>query len=468
MTDPDEVPLSGHASPGDAPPPASGQSPLPLPVAPRAHPATTAPRREKAPDGSKISLEELVSWLGQADQDDGAPGEEAPVEETHQSRESRKFRRTESAAAKAVRAAGVTEEPPLDERPSPRNGSARHGEGAIIPELTPRGARLNPRAPSLFSSLAAQCVILGLMVSCYALGRMTLAGRVPAAAQTGAATAGGKESRPAHGIPEPVMGVLDQALTAQSAGDPEKAFNLLEQVRSGGEHVNGLDFELGWLAYRRGDYPTALVALNRSIADGEEVGAAYDLRGLIAGQQRPGLGGDDFESATQERPFDAIAFFHWGEALRRNGKPRQALVHLQQALARAQSPAAQSLYGLKIRLTQIELGEEKDFAPALAAALARPQLVPEWLLTAAAQEMHAGNYAAAAAHLESVRQIGGPAALGLSLQDYFFQGYAEKPGLAAIYAQTVGRPGPAATPAAFPAVALPSPVAVQDLNRGPR
>jgi tetratricopeptide (TPR) repeat protein len=334
--------------------------------------------------------------------------------------------------------------------------------------------RENRPASNFFSSLAAQCVVVGLMGSCYLLGRMTLPGRIPAAVPPNAA-AEGKEPATPLGVPEPAMGVIDQALAAQNAGDSENAFRLLDQLRRDGGHINGLDFQLGWLAYQRGDYPGALLALNRSIAEEEEVGSSYDLRGLIAGGPRPGMTAD-FEAATQANPFDAIAFFHWGEALRRSGKPRQALIRLRQALDRAQTPATQSLFGLKIRLAEIELGEEKNFAPALAAALARPQPASEWLLTAAAQEMRGGNYSAAAAHLEEARQVSGSAVIGSALLDYFFQGYADKPEMAGVYAEIPGPPmppmppAPAAFvgPAGLPAVALPAPIAAPEANRGPR
>jgi tetratricopeptide (TPR) repeat protein len=253
------------------------------------------------------------------------------------------------------------------------------------------------------------------------------------------------------------MGLIDQAVDAAAAGDAKKAAAVLDQVRHTSGHIDGLDYQLALLAFASGDFPSAMLSLNRSIAEGEEVGACYGQRGLIANQRGPARGLHDFEAATQSAPFDAKGFFYWGEALRRSGKPQEALIHLRQAVERASTPAEQANYQLKVRLTQIELGREKEFAPELAAEMALARPPGDWVLTAAAQDMHSGNFAAAAADLNRARQLMDPAQLSGALRDYFFQGYRTEVPLARIYSEimlpsTPSEPTP--TPAATPAEAL--------------
>jgi hypothetical protein len=464
MADADENAPFDTAAPGGAPPPA------PLPKAPRANPPTVGQRREKAPSGAKMTMGEVVAWLGRMDLGPDRPDEEPSGPEVQPTRESRQFRRMQSAAARAARmAAARAHEGAAAEAGFPEDGAPRTEDGAIIPELTPRGERrVNPPAAGLFSNVVAQCIVLVLMGLCFVLGRVTLPARPPAAVRGAAPAVGSKEPAAGNGVPGPTMALLDQALAAQN-NDPGKAVKLLERLRGGGQHISGLEYELGWLAYRNANYPEALLALNRSIAQGEEVSESYDLRGMITGGRLSGLGTLDFEAATQANPFAANAFFHWGEALRRVGKPRQALVHLQQALDRAQTPGARTVYELKIRLTQIELGEEEDFAPALAAALAQPQPATEWLLTAAAQELHNGNYRAATASLERARQFGNLPFLSAALRDYFFLGFAERTEIADEFAKIFGQPAPAPPTVIpeLPAVSFPAPPTAPATNPVP-
>jgi tetratricopeptide (TPR) repeat protein len=165
------------------------------------------------------------------------------------------------------------------------------------------------------------------------------------------------------------------------------------------------------------------------------VAAAYRLRGTLlnrVGGATRGIG--DFEQATQIDPFDAQNFYFLGEALRRAGKPQEALVRLKQAFDRLREPAFESEYRLKIRLTQIELGEEQEFVPEMAQRLAENPPPPDWLLTAAAVDMEHRDFAAAATHLERARQYMDKQVFALRMRDYFFYSYRIYPPLARFFA----------------------------------
>jgi tetratricopeptide (TPR) repeat protein len=450
MDDPDDVPASVPAPAGAEP--SAPAAPKPLPKAPRVN-TILADRKDSA--GPKVSLDDLINFLRRFE---GAPGSQpgAGAQQPNVSKEQRKFRKFDAAAAKPAQpppgaAGGEASAAPID--PATDNpeglkaaGAARADDGSIVTGVTFKGAR-KPKVQTRNALLGflMQGVALLLMVACFFLGRVTVTpGALKPAPARAAADQPPKAMSPAD------MNQLDQGIAAESAGDARKAAAIFERLRHGATHINGLDYQSAWLAYQMGDMESAHTLLDRSIVEGENVGESYDLRGLIANQRQARHGLHDLEAATQTDPFDAGGFFHWGEALRRLGKPQEALVHLIQAAERADSPAARATYLLKARLTQIELGQQEQFAHELAAEMALPKPPVEWVLTAAAQDMHNGDYPAAVADLNRARQLMDPSQLALELRDYFFMEYADKEALKGIYAEILGPPAagrPARTPA---------------------
>jgi tetratricopeptide (TPR) repeat protein len=492
MADSDDAP-----SPGGTPPSGAASSPVgtpePLPKAPRINPPTAAQRRgETSAAGPEepvedIDLEDLVAWARSLDGTAAAPSppaeHQAPRSHSRRrqlSHEKRKFHKFDPVAAKPehppleAREGEAVERPP-DAENDPPAGAGDDDEEVRVAVGDPRQGLRRTKAPprSLLSSLAIQGFIVFLMGASFYLGRLTLPTN-PATPAKKAAPIPAESDKAPDILSAPIMSLLDQAIAAENAGDAKKATALFDQARHDGGHIQGLDYQLAMLSYHSGDLPSALLMLNRSLAEGENAGQSYGLRGMIANRKGPAKGLHDFEAGTQADPFDPTSFFYWGEALRRTGQPREALVHLLQASQRARSAAELATYQLKVRLTQIELGQDKEFAQELAAQMASSHPAPEWVLTAAALDMHREDYAAAAADLARAEQLMDRAALAQALRDYFFYSYADKPQLAALYAAILPplpKPAPAVITPAEPlptdiASLLPPPSALQ-LNASP-
>ena len=121
---------------------------------------------------------------------------------------------------------------------------------------------------------------------------------------------------------------------------------------------------------------------------------------------------------------------------------------------RLREPVLEAQYRLAIRLTQIELGQEQAFATEMASQLAENPPAPDWLLTAAAVELHRNNLAAAASYLDKASGLMDKELFNMRLRDYFFYSYRFEKSLARFY-RPAASPAPAAAPApsASPAAA---------------
>ncbi len=236
------------------------------------------------------------------------------------------------------------------------------------------------------------------------------------------------------GLPDGDVELIDQAVQAEKAKDYPKAIATLERAQHEAGHIYGMNYHLAELCYKVNDVARVLPLLNLSIAQGEEVAACYSFRGMLSGQSdRTDRSPGDLEKATQMDPFNARYPFAWGEALRRAGKTEQALEQFRRAADRVQEPALSGAYALKIRLTQIELGRQEEFAARMANQLELSPPPVDWLFTAAAVEMHRSNFPAAAEILARIRGLIGGTAMALQLQDDFFTSFAHESELARFF-----------------------------------
>ena len=308
------------------------------------------------------------------------------------------------------------------------------------------------RSPTVV--LLTQFLVFALIVGSFFLGRATVSRPSAVSATPAPANAGG-EKAPVL-LPPELVAKVDQANAAETAGDYKRARELLGEVQQAGGRIDGLDFHLAELAYAAHDWPAVLPLLNASILEGEKVANAYNLRGTVIGQ-RSGLakGLADLQLATELDPFDAKFAFFVGESLRRQGKPQAAQPYLRRALDRLSDPAQEEFYRLKLRLAQIESGQEQLFAGELAAKLAMNPPPIDWLFTAAAEELHRGNVPAAAGDLAKAQSLYTPTEMNARLSDYYFYSFADNKELASIF-QSLGHPAPSpsATASLGPALKL--------------
>ncbi len=248
--------------------------------------------------------------------------------------------------------------------------------------------------------------------------------------------------------------LIDHAMAAIQDSHFEEATEDLDKVEASGEHVRGLAFQRAQLASFAGENTRALLLLNEALNDSEDLSEAYSLRATLSSRKAVfrGAGTNDYETASKLDPFDAHTFFYWGSALRRVGKSQEAIHRIQQAIDRLREPLAEGFYRMCLRVTQVEVGQEKEFADELARQLALPHPSIDWLFTAAAIALRDGKYDAAAGFLDRAEACGDPEGFKLRLQDFYFAQFSTRKELAPYFAKLVPpRPTAASSPASFAA-----------------
>ncbi len=285
-------------------------------------------------------------------------------------------------------------------------------------------------------TMAIQFLVFAALVGSFFVGRATVPNAAPAPRTAAGNPVVMKDGQSPDGkslgiLSDELLAKVDDEAAVEFSGDPRRAFELLQSVKDGGGRIVGLDYHLALLAYASGDLPKVLPLLNLSISEGEEVAACYNLRGTMT-NRRGGIdhGIPELEMASKLDPFDARYAFFLGEALRRGGKPLAALTALRKALYRLREPMSDSFYRLKIRLTQVELGQEADFADEMKAELTQIPPAADWVLTAAAVELHRGNIPAAKGYFDQAKSLLPERELLIRLRDYYFFSFAHEKELA--------------------------------------
>lgn len=432
-----EPPPSSQEQAGDLRPP-SANAPTHLAPAPRVHP-TAAHHPSNESQTKQLSPEKVqaaLKWLqnqGKLNLDAASPTtQQASHEQTSRARlskDQRKFHKFDpehpnpppSVPEEVDDSPSTLTLPEVQTENSPRGMTAE--QFAFMRRLADEASERRRWIALVLAVLAFLLVTAAFVVS------HSTAFRKMIASQESSDSAQKLTSLPE--VPRPqspeVTDSLDQAMAAEQAGDYPKAIELLERVQREPGHVNGLNYRLASACYKADQTGRVIPLLNLSIAAGEDLAACYSLRGTLSNQvegtvQEP----SDLEIATRLEPFNAHYFFLWGEALRRAGKPRLALVQLERAATRLQEPALVDPYALKIRLTQIELGEDQSITTEMAAKLKDSPQPLDWVLTAAAVEMQRGNFPAAAGFLDQARALHGEHVVLRELQDVFFKKFAHE------------------------------------------
>ena len=355
MPDPSGEPVPPPQEPPPPPRPVpSAATPAHLAPAPRIHPAAVhLPKEPPAIPPPPPDLRATLEWLRQYGKLDIEPegltpaqAQAALVTRAQLSRDQRKFHKfdpehpTLAASDETVphRAGAVLSNEPSDESSSaddyPR-GISREQIAYI------RRLRADTTERRLQVSLGIAVVAFLLVAAAFLAKSPTVwklfaaSPPIPAAAPTPSGT-----FDPTRALSAGVLALLDQAMAAESAANYSQAIDLLDRAEREAGHIYGLNYRRAFLCYKANAMTRVVPLLDLSISQGEDVAACYSLRGTLSNQaestsQEPG----DLEKATRLEPFNARYFFAWGEALRRAGKPRLAVVQLQRALARLQEPA---------------------------------------------------------------------------------------------------------------------------------
>ena len=444
-----EGPSSDTTDPGQNVPPVA----RPVAPAPRVNPPNINASKEAPPAGGPPGFNDFLEWMRSQVGGETAPG---PTGQRGLiPKEKKKFQRRDLEAKD-----DAPPTPPPAPEPAAKQTPAQEANppsvAAPIPTAAPDAT--TPAKPALVSSeplsprvrrqqgnaqrkswlgVLIQLGVLVLLIGSFLVGRLSVPKVAPVSSSAPAApeivNSDGKETT--NLLSDENVSLIDQAMAAEQDYNFKKADELFDKIKASGAHVPGLSFQLAQLAVFEGDYFKALPLLNEAIAKGENVADAYNLRATLS-NRRPSLrnnGLNDYDTATKVAPFEARNFFYWGAALRRVGKDQAAIVRLQQAIDRLREPELESSYRLALRLTKIEAGQEKDFADELAKQLALPNPGMDWLITAAAEEIHRGNFAAAAGYFDKAAQRGDPESFSLRLRDFYLVQFQDEKELARFY-----------------------------------
>ena len=460
---------------GDTPnPPPATPPPDPtrgvLPVAPRANPPSVFNQKATPPAPEPPGFKEFAEWMRALS---GGTAEETPATAGRPliSKDQKKFSRktleiTPPPSTEAVQPVATPEASPsqTSSEKTVENASVKAPLHPLqVPLVIERKRRESTAVKSPMLVLLTQCLVFVLLIGSFFLGRATVPKNVTPKLLTAPAVPVVTQDGKTSGIlPAALASKIDQANSLQSKGDYKGAVPLLEDVQQQGGYVYGMDYHLALINYAAGDLPRVILLLNKSIAEGEEVAASYNLRGTLFNRQGVNQGLSDLKLAAQLDPFDAKYAFFVGEALRRQGKPQAAMEYLQQAVDRLNEPYEEGIYRLKYRLALLEAGREQEFTLQLEAKLMLNPPPVDWLFTAAAAELHRGNIPGAAGFLDKAQAQISREEMNARLRDYYFYSFAQEKGLARFFAPlnqrsvTTTQPSiamPTSSPSAFPSFA---------------
>lgn len=417
------------------PPESAGKN---LTVAPRANPPSVFNQKSPTPAVLPAGMAEFMDWMRKFAGGSPLPEEGAPAGRTLIPKEQKKFSRqapessrTAPASSGAALVARSGSEGEASANPPGSGQDAGIGDAPgrpAPPEPTAEDRRRRskerpPKSPAVVLSI--QFLVFGFIVGSFFLGRATVSRQSGSAKlDSGTNTTVSDQGVPVT-LPAGLAAKIDLANAEEKSGNFAHARVLLEEVQRAGGHVEGLDYHLALLAYESGDAPRALILLNTVTTQPGEAADAYNLRGIMM-EHAAGLGKGlpDLERAAQFEPFNARHAYYVGEVFRRMGKPQAALDYLTQALHRLREPSLQGIYEAKLRLAQLEAGQEQAFSGELASQLTLDPPSVDWLFTAAAVELHRGNAAAAAGYLDKARAATSREDMASHLRDYYFSSFA--------------------------------------------
>lgn len=186
--------------------------------------------------------------------------------------------------------------------------------------------------------------------------------------------------------------LIESGLAAEKRGDWPEAVDRFLAAKRKNLTVPGILFHIGKGSFDRGDIDGADTALGHAIKFGENLPVANQLRALIAVRRHDlSAAARYFEAATAAEPFVADLFYYWGETLRLDQHPREAIQRYQQAVQRTPSTQDTTLCQFKIRLARIEASEAASVATEVEEARRAGPLSVDWLMTDAALQLHGGN-----------------------------------------------------------------------------
>jgi tetratricopeptide (TPR) repeat protein len=224
---------------------------------------------------------------------------------------------------------------------------------------------------------------------------------------------------------------VDKGYESLANGNPMEAVERFQAAKDIDPRLPGVYVEMG-LAWSRMKNPVeADTMFLKAIRTGEDAPRAHYHRGvLLAGAGSFPESFQEFRSATELAPFDPYPWFFWGEALRAQGKPAEAVEKLQKAEVRAVEQSDLFVIRTKRLLCMIE-AQSPEVEAHIDSELAKSEPGGEWLLAAAAHRLRHEQYAEAGPLLQRAKAALQPLFFRYLLADKFFDLYRGRPEVAA-------------------------------------
>ncbi len=227
---------------------------------------------------------------------------------------------------------------------------------------------------------------------------------------------------------------IDDAFTAFKAGRFADARALFATMR---DRAPSLRTAGAWNEFFAGNYSQSESQVLQQIREGIDAADAYFLLGLLRATREdyPGAG-QAFAAAAALDPTRAETQFLWGDTLRREGRPREAIAHFRAAIRRNRQETNESFFQYKLTLSQLEAGGEEaaeaeknlpSSAESIAAASGFVQLA------LAAQALTRGQAGAASERLSAARKTLEPALFRIGLQDPIWTAERSRPEFAEFF-----------------------------------
>ena len=484
MADSDGSPPDTTSDPSITPP-----SPAARPVAPapRSNPPNINAGKDKPAPAGPPGFNDFLEWMRTMSGDAPAPTAD---QRTLIPKERKKFQRQDT----ETRAEKLVPTPPAPSAPVEKAPDAPSAptEPSAIPVMPTAEVRTSQDAPrtaaaepaqervrrgqqaatqrNLWVNVLIQAGMAALLVVSFFVGRASVK-KVAAPAAAPAApemtTQDGKITTNVLSAANATL--IDHAMAAIQDSRFKEATEDLDKVQASGEHVRGLAFQRAQLAAFAGENNRAVPLLNEALNEGENLGETYNLRATLSSRTSVfrGAGSNDYETASKLDPFEARTFFYWGSALRRAGKSQAAIGHIQQAIDRLREPTAEGFYRMCLRVTKVEVGQEKEFSDELARQLALPHPNIDWLFTAAAIALRDAKYDVAAGLLDRAEACGDPDGFKLRLQDFYFSQFSTRKELARFFAKLKPAAAPSPESSAAPLTGLDVPTLPPPASPGP-
>lgn len=221
--------------------------------------------------------------------------------------------------------------------------------------------------------------------------------------------------------------LVRQALVAEHQGKWQEAVERFMAAKHKDLRYRGILFRVGKILYDGRDFDSADNAFERAIAFGENVDFSTYYRGLIAVRRRDLPAAERFfESAISAEPFVSDYHYYMAETLRLDLKPKESLPHYQRAILLSRNAQDETVCKFKLRMGEIEAAEGPSVSDELAKAQAAGPLSVDWLMTAAALQLRAGNIEETRKLIMQARAGNSPGLFASCVNDLTFHGAAQK------------------------------------------